>query len=77
MKLVVTYNVWGVPFRHEATSVHELYETVCAVIKHNKLMFPDQEATMSEYFKIVSDIALYDKISYENHIFKIERMTEE
>jgi len=77
MKLVVTYMIWGTPFRYEATSVHELYEAVCAVIKHNKLRFPDQEATMSEYFKIVSDIAFHDKISHENHIFKIERMTEE
>ena len=57
MKFKVIYPVFGVDFTHEALTLHELYETVCAIIKREKLMYPDQERAMSDFMEICLDLA--------------------
>ena len=74
MLFAITYNVYGVPFRYETENVYDLFNAVTAVIRANKLMYPDQDQMMNEYFTICADIAKGKIINHENHIFKVERL---
>ena len=72
MKAKITYNVYDTEFEKTVTTAAELFDSVRAIIKRERLMFPDQERTTDEYMKICNDIAFYNSLKHENHIFKIE-----
>ena len=77
MKFIATYKVLNVNFRHEAENAYELFEAVSAILKTNKLMYPEQERTLSEYLMICADIASGKMNMYETHLFRIEANKEE
>lgn len=77
MKLAITYKVNGVPFKYETENVHDLFNATAAVIKANKLMYPDQDTILNEYLVICAELKSGKKCSHENHIFKIERVVEQ
>ncbi len=74
MKIRITHYVWKVPFVYETENVSDAWDAVKAIIQSEKLMFPDQENTFCNYFKILSDIAFGSSISHEMFIFKIEKI---
>lgn len=78
MNFRVTYFVFDSRFIFETDSVAELYRAVCSIIKREGgISFPDQDNTCSEYLKICSDIGFGEKLSYENHVLKIEKISAE
>lgn len=77
MYFKITYNVNGMKFTANTPYVSEAYDMVKAIIKAEKLMFPNQEKEFCEYFEILADIKQGKTISHENNIFKIERVGSE
>ena len=72
MYFKITYNVNGMKFTANTPYVSEAYDMVKAIIKAEKLMFPDQENAFCNYFEILSKLAFGSLLGHENHIFKIE-----
>ena len=68
----VTYNVWGTRFEYKTTNAYELYNAVVAVVKANKIMYPDQDGAFNEYLVTCADIVEGRKLAHINHIFEIK-----
>ena len=76
----VTAFIGKIEFRHETSSIAETFEAVKAIVQANKLMLPDQERALDDYFKIVASLAPDhpNKMNMcENFLFRIERLEEE
>ncbi len=73
-KIKIIYKVLdGVRFTAEATSLSEAYKYVSAIIKTNALSFPKPEETLSEMIKVLARMDAETTLSFEQHIFRIEK----
>ena len=70
-----TYKVNGFEFSACALTPASAYRHVCAIVLNEQLSFPKQDETLSEYMKILTDIADGKAIKHENHIFALERIS--
>ncbi|WP_251316697.1 hypothetical protein [Flintibacter muris] len=73
----VIYKVCNVEFEALAGNISEAYKYIQAIIKTNELNFPRQEETLSYYMCLLTKIQSGKTVKYENHVFKIEKVTEE
>ena len=76
----VTAFIGKIEFRHETSSISEAFEAVKAIIQANKLMFPDQERAIDDFFKVVASFAPDhpNRTSmFENFLLRIERIEED
>ncbi len=73
MKVKITYKVRGMNFEASADNIAKAYEYVKAIIMANELSFPQQQEALSNYMVLLSGIETGERISHENHIFKIEK----
>ena len=72
MKYKITYNVYGMEFTAEADTIARTYEYLRAIVQREKINFPDQEGTLSEYMEILADMKAGKNTVYEMPVFKIE-----
>lgn len=75
MKFKITYNVYGMQFTAEADTIARAYEYVRAVVQREKINFPDQEGTLSEYMEILAGMKAGKTKVYEMFVFKIEAIS--
>lgn len=73
----IIYKVCNVEFEALAENISEAYKYIEAIIKSNKLNFPRQAETLSEYMCYLADMKSGKTVKHENHIFKIEKVVEE
>lgn len=76
-KIKITYTVCGMDFKAETSSISEAYEYLKAIVKREKISFPNQEVTLSEYMNILVRMKNGELLKYENHIFALETVREE
>ena len=78
MKIKITYFVLGMEFEAVTHSIPECYEYVKAIVKTNKISFPNPDETLLEYMGILMEMKNNNRlISHKNHIFMIERIIEQ
>lgn len=73
----IIYKVCNVEFEALAGNIAEAYKYIQAIIKSNKVNFPRQAETLSEYMCILVKIQNGETIKSENHIFRLEKVAEE
>ena len=76
----VTTIIRNVEFHRDCKGLVETFEAVKALIESNKLMFPEQERTLEEYYKVIARMAPGTEgrcTSHDNHIFRIEVIEKE
>lgn len=74
MKYAVTYNVGKIPFRFVSDNVYKIYEAVYEIIDANKLIYSDQVDAKNNFFIVCAKIAAGEMLSYENFMFRVERI---
>ena len=74
MKFKITYKVCGMGFEAIADTISEAYEYAKAIIEAEKLSFPRQEETLSEYMDLLVQIKNGWTDAHINHIFRIEKI---
>lgn len=72
----IIYKVCNVEFEALAGNIAEAYKYIQAIIKSNKVNFPRQAETLSEYMCLLAKIQSGETTKHENHIFRIEKVTE-
>lgn len=73
----VTYKVCDIEFEALAENIAEAYKYIQAIIKANESSFPRQAESLSDYMCLLAKLQNGEIMKYENHIFKIEKVTEE
>lgn len=72
MKYKISHTVMGVEFSAKADTIARAYAHVRALIINDRIAFPDQDETLSEYMEILVDMKNGKLLSHENHIFRVE-----
>jgi len=73
-RLRITYKVNGMNFDAVSTTIAGAYEYIKAIVDANALLFSDRESALSEYTDVLSRFRERAITTYENHVFKIERV---
>ena len=81
MKFKITYFVHGMIFEAIAYGVTDAFDYVKAIIKAEKLMYPNQQEAFDDYFEIIGDMARakgdVSSFSAGSGLFKIEIISAE
>lgn len=74
MKFKITYNVHGMMFEAIAYGATEAFDYMKAIIKAEKIMYPNQQEAFDNYFCIIADMASgkFSAFSSGCGLFRIE-----
>lgn len=72
MKYKITHTVMGTEFSTTKDTIAGAYASVRALIINDRIAFPDQDETLSEYMGILVNMKNGETLSHQNHIFRIE-----
>ena len=74
MKFKITYYVHGMIFEAIAYGVTEAFDYIKAIIKAEKIMYPNQQEAFDNYFEILGNISRGEISSFSScsGLFKIE-----
>ena len=78
MKFRITYYVHGMIFEAIAYGVTDAFDYVKAIIKAEKIMYPNQQEAFDNYFEVLGEISRGNISAYLSGcgLFKIEKITE-
>lgn len=74
MKIKVVWTIQGMDFEAVASTIAEAYEYIKAIVKAEKINFPDQEETLSQYMGILVGFQKDGTIEHHNHVFAIRKI---
>lgn len=72
MSINIIYKLNGAEFVSISETISEAYRDITAIVRTNKLMFPNQEEELSEQMVVLTKIKSGEISSFENLVFKIE-----
>lgn len=76
MKYKISHTVIGEEVSTTKDTIARAYGAVRALIVNDRINFPDQDETLSEYMEILVNMKNGKTLSHENHIFKVEIIEE-
>lgn len=74
MKFKITYNVHGMQFEAVAYGAAEAFDYLRAIIKAEKIMYPDQQEAIDNHMCIIAEMAKGDTKAFSSGagLFRIE-----